>query len=197
MHIVYGVGPDTLSTATIRSCGDSYITFALRPAFNTHLRDLSTIAGDASCPTLELSLGTSDQELNSPTPGFNCDAEFSKGAFDNIDYCGKFCRKSDLMILEGCAIQDIWLKRILNPNLVKSSFLHNRPWIWLWVKSISNDLYITIQTIASQLSGHCDVISNRLWCHQQNENRVSETLGRFVRIVVFIAMYGFVMSRKK
>ena len=37
--------------------------------------------------------------------------------------------------------------------------------------------------IASQLSGRCDVISNRLWRHQQNGNRVSETLGRCVRIV--------------
>ena len=39
--------------------------------------------------------------------------------------------------------------------------------------------------IASQLSGHCDVISNWLWCHQQNENWASETQGRCVQIVVF------------
>ena len=36
---------------------------------------------------------------------------------------------------------------------------------------------------ASQLSGHCDVISNRLWRHQQNENWASETRGRCVNIV--------------
>ena len=29
---------------------------------------------------------------------------------------------------------------------------------------------ITIHMIMSQLSGHCDVISNRLWSHQQNGN---------------------------
>ena len=65
------------------------------------------------------------------------------------------------------------------------------------IKSISNDLDITIHVIASQLSGHCDVISNRLWHQQQNENWVSETRGRWVKIVVFIFIYGFVMSCKK
>ena len=50
--------------------------------------------------------------------------------------------------------------------------------------------------IASQLPGHCDdVISNRLWRHQQNKNRASETRGRCVKLVVFIVIYGFVMSR--
>ena len=38
--------------------------------------------------------------------------------------------------------------------------------------------------IASQLSGHCEVISNRLWRHQQNVNRASETRRRRVKIVV-------------
>ena len=56
---------------------------------------------------------------------------------------------------------------------------------------------IASQLSASQLSGHCDVISNRLWRHQQNENRVSETRGRCVKLVVFIVIYGFVMSCKK
>ena len=50
--------------------------------------------------------------------------------------------------------------------------------------------------IASQLSGHCDVISNRLW-HHQNENQASETWGWCVKIVGFIVIYGFVMSCKK
>ena len=54
-------------------------------------------------------------------------------------------------------------------------FLHEQPWISPWIKLISNKLDITIHVIASQLSGNCDVIGNRLWCHQQNENRVSET----------------------
>ena len=45
--------------------------------------------------------------------------------------------------------------------------------------------------IASQLSGHCDVMSNRLWRHQQNENRASETRGRCVKLVV---IYSFMDS---
>ena len=73
-------------------------------------------------------------------------------------------------------------------------FLHDRPWIPPWIKSISNELYITIHAIASQLSGHCDFISNRLWRHQPNENRASETRGRCVKLFVFIGIYGCVMS---
>ena len=37
--------------------------------------------------------------------------------------------------------------------------------------------------IASPLSSHCDVISNRLWRHHQNDNRAGETRGRCVKIV--------------
>ena len=66
-----------------------------------------------------------------------------------------------------------------------------------WIKSISNELDITIHMISSQLSCHCDVISNQLWRHQQNENWASETRGRCVKIVVFIIIYGFIMSCKK
>ena len=75
-------------------------------------------------------------------------------------------------------------------------FSNYRPWISPWIKSISNELDVTIHVIASQLSGHCDVISNRLWRHQQNENRAGETRGRCVKLVVFI-VYGFVMSCTK
>ena len=63
-------------------------------------------------------------------------------------------------------------------------FLHDRPWISPWIKSISNELDITIHVIASQLFGHCDAISNRLWRHQQNENRASETRGNYFIIVL-------------
>ena len=42
---------------------------------------------------------------------------------------------------------------------------------------------------ASQLSGHCDVISNLLWHNQENENQASETRGRSVKLVVFIVIY--------
>ena len=60
----------------------------------------------------------------------------------------------------------------------------------------SNELAITIHLIAPQLSGHCDVISNQLWCHQQDVNQASETWpSRSVKVVVFIIIYGFVMSR--
>ena len=76
------------------------------------------------------------------------------------------------------------------------NFLLDWPWISLWIKSISNELDITIHSIASQLSGHYDVISNRLWQHQ-NENQASETWGWCVKIVAFTVIYGFVMSCKK
>ena len=39
-------------------------------------------------------------------------------------------------------------------------FLHDQPWISPWI---------------SQLSCHCDVSSNRLWRHQRNKDRASET----------------------
>ena len=63
----------------------------------------------------------------------------------------------------------------------------------MWIKSMPNELDITIYVIASQLSRYCDIINNRLWCHQQKEGRASETRGRCVKIVI----YGFVMSCKK
>ena len=78
-----------------------------------------------------------------------------------------------------------------------SGFLRSRPRILPWTKSISDELDINAHVIASQLSGHCDVISNRLWRHQQNVNRASETRDRCVKIIVFIVIYGFVMPCKK
>ena len=53
-------------------------------------------------------------------------------------------------------------------------FLHDRPRISPWMKSISNLLDIIIHVMASKLSGDCDVINNRLWRHQQNVNPASE-----------------------
>ena len=70
---------------------------------------------------------------------------------------------------------------IIQPYLY---FLHDRSWISPWIKSISNELDIINHVIASQLSGHCDIISNRLWRHQQNEKRATGTRGRGVKIVV-------------
>ena len=76
-------------------------------------------------------------------------------------------------------------------------FLHDRPWISPWIKSVSNELDITCHMFASQLSGHCDVIANRLWRHQQNVKRASETREWCVKILVFSVICGFVMSCKK
>ena len=61
-------------------------------------------------------------------------------------------------------------------------FLDN--WLWLlpWIKF--NEWDVIIHVTASQLSGHCDVHSNRSWRHQQNVNRTSQTQGRCATIVV-------------
>ena len=56
----------------------------------------------------------------------------------------------------------------------EEAFLHDRPWISPWIKSIFNEFDITCHMLASQLSGHCDVIFNWLWCHQQNVIKASE-----------------------
>ena len=106
----------------------------------------------------------------------------------NISFCG--CQigvRTTPYINFRCVASMVW-NAIFSPD---------RPWISPWIKSISNELDITIHVIASQLSGHRDVISNRLWRHQQNENPASETRGRCVMIVVFIVICGFVMSCKK
>ena len=91
---------------------------------------------------------------------------------------------SDVMMLMWCHYNDLTMK-------------HDRPWISLWIKSISNQLDITFHLIASQLSGHCDVISTRLWRHQENVDWASEPRRRCVKIFIFIIVYGFVMSCKK
>ena len=57
-------------------------------------------------------------------------------------------------------------------------------------------LDISLHVLASQLCVHCDDISNRVWCHQQNVNPVIETRGRCVTIVVSITIHGIVMSCK-
>ena len=64
------------------------------------------------------------------------------------------------------------------------SFLHDRPWMSPWIKSISNELDITCHVFASQLPSHCDVIANPLWRHQQNVKRARETRGWCVKILV-------------
>ena len=73
-------------------------------------------------------------------------------------------------------------------------FLHDRPWISPPIRLISNELDTTIDVIASQWSGHCDVISNQLWRHRQNVNRTSETRGRCVQIVV-LSPFMYILCR--
>ena len=76
-------------------------------------------------------------------------------------------------------------------------FLCDRPWTSPWIKSISDELDIINHVITSQLSHYCDAISNRLWCHQQNEDWGRETSGHCVKIVIFMVIYGFLMSCEK
>ena len=81
----------------------------------------------------------------------------------------------------------------MNKRHKKLCLLHDWQCISPWIKSISNWLNITIHVSASQLFGHYDVVSNRLWCHQQNELQASDTWGQCVKIVTFIVIYGFIM----
>ena len=64
------------------------------------------------------------------------------------------------------------------------SFLHDWPWISPWIKSISNELDISCHVFASQWSGHCDGIANRLWRHQQSVKWASEVREWCVKILV-------------
>ena len=77
----------------------------------------------------------------------------------------------------------MYLESILEETIIFILFLHDRPWISPWIKSISKELDISVNVIASELSRYCDVIRNRLWRHQWNEDWASETRGRCVKIV--------------
>ena len=57
--------------------------------------------------------------------------------------------------------------------------------------------YTHFHVIASQLTGHHDVINNQLWRHQLNVKWTSETRIRCVNVVVYIVIDEFVMSSKK
>ena len=80
----------------------------------------------------------------------------------------------------------VLLELILNKAIREMCFSHHRPWISPWIRSTSNEFDIIIHVIASKLSSHCDVNSNRLWLHQ-----------RYMRIAVIVVIYGLVMSCKK
>ena len=112
--------------------------------------------------------------------------------------CGAVSGLRAIHCLQDRVLPFVWLVRInIDWGYLNCYFLHDRPLISPWIKSISNELDITIPVMASQLPGPCGVISNRLWRHQQNVDRKSETRGRCVRTVVFIVICGFVMSCKK
>ena len=87
--------------------------------------------------------------------------------------CHVQCNKkySKIKLPLSCSRHWLVLHFAAIPNCI---FLHDRRWISPWIKSISNALDITCHVFASQFSGHCDVIANRLWRHQQNVGRVSE-----------------------
>ena len=53
-------------------------------------------------------------------------------------------------------------------------FLHDRPWISMWMKLISNELDITFHVVASQLSGHCDAITYQWIVMSSAERKPSE-----------------------
>ena len=79
---------------------------------------------------------------------------------------------------------NLTLCMLYSSGRTKAYFLHDRPWISPWIKSICNELDITCHVFASQLSGHCDVIADRLWRHQQNVMRANEPRGLCVKILV-------------
>ena len=82
------------------------------------------------------------------------------------------------------------------PPLTDWGRVTHTSWISPRIRLISSELDIISHVPGSQLSRHRgDVISNRLW--RQSVNRVSETLGRCVKIVDFIVIYWFVISCKK
>ena len=112
----------------------------------------------------------------------------------------KWCLFTTLIVWGKSVFHNLNLKMVkINDemNVLRTYFLHDRPWISPWIKSISNELDITCHAFASQLSGRCDVIVNRLWRHQQNVKRPSETRGWYARILVFNVIYSFVNSGNK
>ena len=68
--------------------------------------------------------------------------------------------------------------------------------VWENPLFISRSSPPSIHMIVSQLSGHCDVISNQLWCHQQNEN-CEWDMGTMCKDRLFVVIYGFIISCKK
>ena len=64
-----------------------------------------------------------------------------------------------------------------------NKFLHDWPRISPWIKSISNKLDNIFHVHPSRLSRHCDVISNRLWRHQQGVNPTGSMCEAIVKYI--------------
>ena len=90
-----------------------------------------------------------------------------KIVFESYTLCTILQHQSYKILLRILA--KIYNQTHINP-VYNAHFLHDQPWISQWIKLISNELDVTIHQIALQLSGHCDVISNWLWRHQQKVN---------------------------
>ena len=105
-------------------------------------------------------------------------------------WCRKQCSKGDASIYVILSTHQ-WIH-------YHFCFLHDRQWMWIsrWIKSISNELYITFHVIVSQWSRHFYVTSNRSWHHQDNVNWASDTKRQCVEIPIFIIIYGFFISCK-
>ena len=87
---------------------------------------------------------------------------------------------------------------ILHPPYQKRVFLHDRPWISQWIKSIFNELNTTIHVIASQLSGHCDVSGQQLIVTSSAERKHSEwQMGTVCKDRRFYRHLWIVMSCEK
>ena len=83
-------------------------------------------------------------------------------------------------------------------TMYDNQFLHDWPWVSPWIKSICNELDITCHVFLSQLSGHCDIIANRLWRYLQNVKQASDTRGCCVKILVLASfMESLCRVRKK
>ena len=77
------------------------------------------------------------------------------------------------------------------------SCLLTQPAVNIYIKAISNELDIIIHVTTSQLSGYCDIITNRLWRHRQKVNPASEARGWCVKIIIFIVIFIVIMLCKK
>ena len=91
----------------------------------------------------------------------------------------------DCTVIKYMPVQQYWYYTLQGQTKIKHDcFLHDRPWISPWIKSIFNELDITCHVFASQLSGHCDVIANRLWRYRQDVKGATEIRRWCVKILV-------------